>query len=1316
MPALGLCLLAGSPSAFAQVTGAGDINPSVPAPPLPTWSLGSTDLVIGVTGAGTLTIEQGGRVEAASMFVGSGGAGTLNLLGDAASGRGVLEVNAIAINPTGTFNLNGGILRARINTSSFFDSVGVQTIGANGAFFDSNGNNIGISASFDGTGGLTKLGAGTLTLSGTNSYSGGTTISGGKLSVSSDANLGAASGGLTLDGGVLLVTGSFSSSRSVTLGSASGGIEVAGGQYFTHNGTISGSGDLTKSGAGTLILAGTSTYSGATTVSAGTLLISRSTAMSAASDYTIAAGALLDVNDALGTVTAGSIAGAGQIRIESDSTLETGSTNASTTVSGMIYDAGSLRKVGSGTLTLTEENTYSGGTTIAGGAISISKESNLGSTPGALTLDGGVLQVTGTTLHELTRNIVLGSAGGGFDIADAGNTFTVTQSLSGTGSLTKAGAGTLVLTGTNSYTGDTVVQAGRLVGDNASSFSSDSNVTVSAGATLAVSGGIFATVGSLSGAGGVEIASGSVLIMGSTDQSRTFAGGFSGDGALGFTGAGTQIYTGTGTLGGGFTSCVCATGQFVVRGGSLTFGDDVRVQGGTLLVDQGGHLDNGSGTLLVASKLTVDGAGSAVSTGITLVQSFAGTTSLTVSGGASLIGSGGASLIGFGGSAEALVTGSGSQWVVGGGGLSIAPGATTATSVTVAEGGELRIASGDLQIAALGRLNIGNGGRAGSINVVSGAIVNDGAIVANFTDSYSYSGAIDGSGSLTKMGAGTLTLSGMNGYSGATLVSGGKLVVNGSITSSSGVTVAAGATIGGSGTLPSLMVNGTLAPGNSPGTMTVKGNLTLAAGSTYEAEVQGAVSDRVNVTGTAALAGTLKIIPLGGAYSFNNPYTLLSAAGGRTGTFNPVTAAGSFGAGVATTVSYTATDVQLTLTPNPLTPIVATPRLGVAAPANAYAVATAIDGAVAAGGNPSALFGIYNLPAASIPAAVNQLSGEIHTAAPAMANLASDQFLRAMLDPMAAGRLGLGAPGPGGAAFSGLLRKGGDQPAASAQLDRPVYSVWGSAFGSHGRTDGEAAVGSARRTLDDTHLATGVDIRLAPGTIAGLAVSGGKAWAALPGMLGKIDADVFQAGLYGIAQLGPVRFGAAGSYARLDNDVSRSIPVLGSSLSSSYATTAWSGRLQASFAAMSWNGLSLSPLAALQATRARSPAVIEANWAGANAGALALGKRGETSSRGELGLQLDADGRFGGVSVTGYIRAAWAHYFQRSGELTASLTSLPGAAFKVAGAKADRNSALVAAGISARLSEGVTLGLNLDGELATNNNRIGASAQFRVSF
>jgi len=96
--------------------------------------------------------------------------------------------------------------------------------------------------------------------------------------------------------------------------------------------------------------------------------------------------------------------------------------------------------------------------------------------------------------------------------------------------------------------------------------------------------------------------------------------------------------------------------------------------------------------------------------------------------------------------------------------------------------------------------------------------------------------------------------------------------------------------------------------------------------------------------------------------------------------------------------------------------------------------------------------------------------------------------------------------------------------------------------------------------------------------------------------------------------------------------------------------------------------------------------------------------------------ELDADTVLGGVVVTGYVRAAWAHYFRRDADLTASLIGQPGASFTATGAQADRNSVLVSVGAMARLSERVTLGLSLDSELSANSSRIGGSVQLRVSF
>ena len=116
---------------------------------------------------------------------------------------------------------------------------------------------------------------------------------------------------------------------------------------------------------------------------------------------------------------------------------------------------GSLVKTGTGTLTLSGANTYTGGTTFAGGTVSVSSEANLGDLAGGLTFNGGTLQVTGTAFNATARTVNLGAGGGTFDIADAANDFVVSQGVTG-GALTKSGAGTLTLTGAETFSGATI--------------------------------------------------------------------------------------------------------------------------------------------------------------------------------------------------------------------------------------------------------------------------------------------------------------------------------------------------------------------------------------------------------------------------------------------------------------------------------------------------------------------------------------------------------------------------------------------------------------------------------------------------------------------------------------------------------------------------------------------------------------------------------------------------------------------------------------------------------------------------------------------
>lgn len=168
---------------------------------------------------------------------------------------------------------------------------------------------------------LAKAGAGTLVLSGNNTYTGGTTITGGTLQVGRDANLGNAAGGLTLHGGMLATTASFSTSRAVTV-MQSGGFDVADGTTLGLAGSLSGNGDLIKAGAGVLNFSGDgSAFTGRTIVNGGRLAIngrlggaldvgaggilggSGTVGAGSASTVTLASGATLSPGNSIGTLT-----------------------------------------------------------------------------------------------------------------------------------------------------------------------------------------------------------------------------------------------------------------------------------------------------------------------------------------------------------------------------------------------------------------------------------------------------------------------------------------------------------------------------------------------------------------------------------------------------------------------------------------------------------------------------------------------------------------------------------------------------------------------------------------------------------------------------------------------------------------------------------------------------------------------------------------------------------------------------------------------------------------------------------------------------
>jgi outer membrane autotransporter protein len=209
------------------------------------------------------------------------------------------------------------------------------------------------------------------------------------------------------------------------------------------------------------------------------------------------AGGIFDMSNLSSTgMTAGSIEGAGKYFLGSKA-LTVGLNNLSTTVSGLIIDGeavsvaisplarlepsgtgGSLIKVGTGTLTLTGLNTYSGGTSFNGGVVAVNSDLNLGTGP--LSFNGGTLEALTAGGGITSRKAITLNPTGGTFLADGETVSLLSAAIGGAGSLTKDGAGSLALTGTNIYAGGTVLNAGTLIVNGAQALGLG-NVTVNGG-------------------------------------------------------------------------------------------------------------------------------------------------------------------------------------------------------------------------------------------------------------------------------------------------------------------------------------------------------------------------------------------------------------------------------------------------------------------------------------------------------------------------------------------------------------------------------------------------------------------------------------------------------------------------------------------------------------------------------------------------------------------------------------------------------------------------------------------------------------------
>ena len=673
-----------------------------------------------ISGVGSLEKEGAGTLKLSGVNSYSGGTtidgGVLELAGSGTLGGGSLAIQA------GRFVIEAGAGTKRVSTLS-----------GGGGGINLNENRLEVtegafSGSLVGTGGLDKKGGGTLILSGASTYSGGTKILGGIVSISQDQNLGRSGSAVEFNGGALAVTSGFSSSRTLSL-SGDGTIEVSGSSPLTLYGVVSGSGLLTKKGSGRLVLNGTNTNSGGIVLSDGVLSLSSDANLgSTLSGLTFDGGSLL--------ATAG-FSSAKNFRLTKVAKIEVQS--SALTLSGVLSGSGSLKKEGSGTLVLSGENSYSGGTTLSDGVLRISSQKSLGGGPSALDLDGGTLEV-GASFVSL-RGLSLSSSG--IIDVDPNETYEIRGLVSGGGTLEKKGGGTLALSGLNIYTGGVKLSEGML------KISSDRSLGAS-GSSLSFKGGDLRISASLLSARDFSLSSSATIDV-DADQRVTLVGTLSGAGGLKKRGAGTLHLSGDNTYSGGTT----------LSGGMLTISQESNLGSGNLLFD-GGDLGI-TGSFVLPKGLSLS---SSASIDVDARQMVTLSSLLSGAGGLKKKG-------------EGTLTLSSVNTYSGGTTLSQGTVRVSKESNLGASRSSLTFDGGTLEITS---------SFASSRGVILSSM---GRIDVDSGQTYEVSETISGAGLLKKGGKGILKLSKVNTYSGGTTIDEGDLILtrSGSLSSSGVLTI-----------------------------------------------------------------------------------------------------------------------------------------------------------------------------------------------------------------------------------------------------------------------------------------------------------------------------------------------------------------------------------------------------------------------------------------------------------------------------------------------------------------------------------------------
>ena len=580
------------------------------------------------------------------------------------------------------------------------------------------------------------------------------------------------------------------------------------------------------------------------------------------------------------------------------------------------------------------------------------------------------------------------------------------------------------------------------------------------------------------------------------------------------------------------------------------------------------------------------------------------------------------------------------------------------------------------------------------------------------------------------------SVTGTGAFTTSTAVQNGTLRVNGTLTTPS-MTIAGAGTLGGNGTIVSNVVNnGTIAPGNSIGTLNITGNYTQATGSTYRVEVNTTpASDLINITGTATIQGgaAVNVVAAPGLYTVGQRYTILTAAGGRTGTYATLSDNMPF------------VDFQLAYDPNNVFLDVSFATVAFQDVAQTPNQRAAAGGAQSLGAGNPVFDAVIMQDTPNALRAFDLLSGEIH--ASINGTLIEDsRFLReavgGRLRQFAGTAFAIFAPRiatldltGGGAnalafettafAYASKTPAGGRRTrdtmnralASNSAPESPTVSAWAQGFGNWGRTNGDGNAATLNRNTGG--LVSGVDVTL-PGASDDL-------WrAGIAGAFQHTSVDIGERNssgtiesrhlaAYAGVQRGPLGMRGGASYGWSDVSTSRIIAFPGFS----DATRAnYGGRTAQVFGeagyAIRFQHLALEPFAGLSYINVQTEGFAESG--GAAALMAASGKAGTTFST--LGLRAAAPLPFvlpGDAVAIAKGSAGWRYAF---GTITpTSLLSFSNAQrFTVAGVPIAKDAVALELGLDGRITRNDTIGISYVGQIAGPVYDHGVSAQYMRRF